>query len=49
MVFTQKNSAIAEWFQAGCLAISIAAVLNMYTFEEISQVPMMECADVIVG
>ncbi|TXK75999.1 ABC transporter substrate-binding protein [Paenibacillus sp. N3.4] len=49
IAFTQKNRAIAEWVQAGCLAVGIAVEQTMYTFEEMSRVSMMASADVIVS
>lgn len=49
MIFTPKNRALAEWVHARCLEIGIQVALEEYSFEEMSKVHRMQCADIIVG
>ncbi|MCY9660436.1 ABC transporter substrate-binding protein [Paenibacillus chondroitinus] len=49
MTFTLKNQPQAEWIQARCQEVGIPVILKLYTFEQMTKVPLLLEADVIIG
>ncbi|MBP1965737.1 ABC transporter substrate-binding protein [Paenibacillus aceris] len=49
MIFTRKNQPHAEWIQTCCQTVGIQVVLKEYTFEQMTKVPLLLDADVIIG
>ncbi|MBA2942475.1 SgrR family transcriptional regulator [Paenibacillus sp. CGMCC 1.16610] len=49
MTFTLKNQPQAEWIHARCQEVGIPVILKLYTFEQMTKVPLLLEADVIIG
>lgn len=49
MIFTPKNRNQAEWIKASCETIGIPVELKVYTFEQMTKVPLLLEADAVVG